>query len=135
MAGNRYLLDTHCLIWFQENNPKIPDQVMKLIREPENVILFSQVSLFEIGIKQRVGKLPKFEATTEEIYNQAMQDGFTFLAIQNEHIFNYSNIPLVGDHRDPFDRLLISAAISEKAMILSADEKLSLYADLVTVIW
>ena len=94
MAGNRYLLDTHCLIWFQENNPKIPDQVMKLIREPENVILFSQVSLFEIGIKQKVGKLPKFEATTEEIHNQAMQDGFTFLSIQNEHIYKYSNIPL-----------------------------------------
>jgi len=135
MAGVRYLLDTHSLIWFQEDNPKIPNQVMSIIQEPENMILFSQVSLFEICIKQKIGKLPGFYASIEEIYEQGLNDGFTFLAIQNQHIYNYHKVPLLEDHRDPFDRLLISVAIEEDAAILSADEKLKLYAELVTVLW
>jgi PIN domain nuclease of toxin-antitoxin system len=135
MAGVRYLLDTHSLIWFQEDNPKIPKQVMSIIQEPGNMILFSQVSLFEICIKQKIGKLPGFYASIEEIYEQAINDGFTFLAIQNQHIYNYHKVPLLEDHRDPFDRLLISVAIEEAAAILSADEKLKLYAELVTVLW
>lgn len=135
MAGIRYLLDTHSLIWFQEDNPKIPKQVMNAIQEPENIILFSQVSLFEISIKQKIGKLPQLYASIEEIYEQALKDGFTFLAIQNQHIYNYNKIPLLEDHRDPFDRLLISTAVEEGAIILSADEKLNLYAELVTVLW
>ncbi len=107
MAG-RYLLDTHCLIWFQENNPKIPSKVMEVIQNPDNIILFSQISLFEISIKQTIGKLSNFYATIEEIYNQALNDDFTFLPITNQHLFNYSTIPLIDDHRDPFDRLLVA---------------------------
>ncbi len=135
MAGNNYLLDTHSLIWFQEENPKIPEQIMKLIQQPDNTIFFSQVSLFEIGIKQKVGKLPAFYATTEEVYEQAINDGFTFLSIQNQHIYNYNKIPLLKDHRDPFDRLLIATALEESAAILSADEQFKLYANMVSVIW
>ena len=48
-----YLLDTHTLIWFQENNPKIPRRIMEIIQSSENTILFSQVSLFEISIKYK----------------------------------------------------------------------------------
>jgi len=135
MAGARYLLDTHSLIWFQENNPKIPEQVMTIISEQDNIILFSQVSLFEISIKQKIGKLPSFYATVEEVYQQAIKDGFTFITIQNKHIFNYTNVKLIEDHRDPFDRLLIATAIEESTTILSADEKFKVYDDLVTVFW
>lgn len=56
MAGSRYLLDTHTLIWFQENNPQIPKPIMDLIKDQDNIILFSQLSLFEISIKQKVGQ-------------------------------------------------------------------------------
>ena len=135
MAAANYLLDTHCLIWFQEDSPKIPEQVMKLIQQPDNVIFFSQISLFEISIKQKIGKLPAFYATIEEIYAQAVKDGFTFLPIQNHHIYNYNKIPLLKDHRDPFDRLLIATALEERAIVLSADEQLRLYADIVNVVW
>jgi len=135
MADARYILDTHCLIWFQENNPKIPERVMRLIQEPNNIIIFSQVSLFEISIKQKIGKLPAFRVTVEEVYNQAIKDGFTFLQIQNQHIYNYNKIPLIEDHRDPFDRLLIATALEENAAILSADQKFNFYGDLVTVFW
>jgi len=135
MANDRYLLDTHSLIWFQENNPKIPKRLMKAIQKPDNIILFSQVRLFEISIKQKIGKLPTFLAEVEEVYLQALNDGFTFLNIQNQHIYNYDNVVLLDDHRDPFDRLLIATAMHESAIVLSADRIFNLYADLVRVLW
>jgi PIN domain nuclease of toxin-antitoxin system len=91
--------------------------------------------LFEIAIKQKVGKLPAFQVTVSEIYDQAIKDGFSFLSIQNAHIYNYNNIPLIESHRDPFDRLLIATAMEEKAIILSADEKFDQYRDLVKTFW
>jgi len=135
MASNRYLLDTHCLVWFQEDNPKIPENISELISDPNNTILFSQVSLFELAIKQKIGKLPDFSVTIEDVNTQALKDGFTFLNIQNSHIYSYIALRLLENHRDPFDRLLIATAITEDAIILSADEKFKLYDDLVKVIW
>ena len=135
MANARYLLDTHSLIWFEENNPKIPKAVMDIIQNPDNVVLFSQVSLFEISIKQKVGKLPALYVEIEDIYQQAIKDGFTFLNIQNKHIYNYNTVPLLENHRDPFDRLLIATAKNENATILSADDKFNLYKDWVELFW
>jgi len=135
MAANQYLLDPHCLIWFQENNPKIPDKILEIIQDIENTIYFSQISLFEISIKQCLGKLPNFKVTVEEIHDQALADGFTFLPIENYPIFNYNSIPLLIEHRDPFDRLLISTAICQDATLLSADEKFKLYPNILKLLW
>jgi PIN domain nuclease of toxin-antitoxin system len=87
----RYLLDTHCLLWFQGNDTKMSANVMKKIQDPKNIILFSQVSLFEIAIKQKIGKLPDFTSTIEEVYLQALNDNFTFLPVSNQHIFILRN--------------------------------------------
>jgi PIN domain nuclease of toxin-antitoxin system len=57
------------------------------------------------------------------------------VSIQNQHLYNYNNIPLVQDHRDPFDRLLISTAIVENAIILSADEKFKQYSEYINILW
>ena len=133
--ANRYLLDTHTLIWFQKNNPRLPKKVVSIIEDPNNIILFSQISLFELEIKKKVGKMPEFLVSSEEVYNQGIVDGFSFLNIQNNHIFRYSEVELFDNHRDPFDRLLIATAMEEKAMILSGDEKFKLYEDVVEVIW
>ena len=135
MPSNHYLLDTHALIWFQEDNPKLPASVIDLIQNPNNTILFSQVSLFEITIKQKIGKLPAFYATIEDVYQQGIKDGFTSLNVKNQHIYNYNNITLLEEHRDPFDRLLIATANAEDLTIISSDEKLKLYPDAVKVIW
>ena len=96
---------------------------MDIIQESDNVILFSQISLFEIGIKQKTGKIPAFYATVEDVYLQAIKDGFTFMPIQNQHIYRYNKVPLLEDHRDPFDRLLIATAIEENAAILNPTKK------------
>lgn len=108
---------------------------MGILQNPHNAILFSQISLFEITIKQRIGKLSQFTATIEEIFNQALIDGFTFLPIDNNHLFQYNNIPLYEQHRDPFDRLLLATALSEKATLLSADGNFNLYKEILEVVW
>lgn len=108
---------------------------MDILQDPANIIFFSQVSLFEISIKQRIGKLPNLHVAIEDIYEQAVNDGFTFISIQNQHIYNYSKIPLFENHRDPFDRLLIATVFHENAIVLSVDEKFKLYKDLIRVFW
>lgn len=108
---------------------------MNILQAPANTILFSQISLFEITIKQKVGKLSQFVATIQEVFDQAKADGFTFLPISNNHLYHYNDIPLFEQHRDPFDRLLLATALVEKVSLLSADVNFNLYNESVTVIW
>ena len=131
----RYLLDTHILIWFQEDNSKIPKPVMQLLQDRENQVFFSQISLFEIAIKQTIGKLPLFTASITEVYEQALRDDFIFLPIQNKHIEAYSNVPLLENHRDPFDRILIATAHAEGLTMITGDNNFSLYPDLIGLAW
>ena len=135
MASIKFLLDTHCLLWFQEDNPKIPVHVMKEIRDSRNDIFFSQVSLYEIAIKQKIGKLPDFKSETNTIYKQGLKDGFIFLTISNQHIDAYQKLPLIEKHRDPFDRLLIATAHTENAIVLTVDSNFNLYPDFIQVLW
>ena len=108
---------------------------MAIIQNPENTIFFSQLNLFEIAIKQAIGKLPEFTSDTDEVYHQAIKDNFTFLPIENNHINSYKKAPLLAEHRDPFDRLLIATAYEENAIILTADKKFSLYSGFVQILW
>jgi PIN domain nuclease of toxin-antitoxin system len=128
-------MDTHCLIWFQESNPKLPVRILNLLKNPVNTIFFSQINLYEISIKQRLGKLPAFTNDVNQVYDAAIIDDFTFLPISNKHLHAYQRIPLMQDHRDPFDILLIATAHEETLIILSNDEKFLLYPEMVECIW
>jgi PIN domain nuclease of toxin-antitoxin system len=108
---------------------------MNEIQNPTNIIFFSQVSLFEIAIKQKIGKLPLFQVTISEVYEQAIKDELTFLHVHNNHIEAYENVPLLPEHRDPFDRLLIATAYQENLTILTADKNFDLYPEFIKVIW
>ncbi|MEO7215052.1 type II toxin-antitoxin system VapC family toxin [Mucilaginibacter sp.] len=132
--ANKYLLDTHALIWFQEGSSRIPYAASAIIQNPDNEILFSQISIFELAIKQRIGKL-SFLVPLEDVYAQALADGFSYVNIQNNHIFQYNQIELFDNHRDPFDRLLIATAIEENAIIISGDDKFKLYENQVKTVW
>jgi PIN domain nuclease of toxin-antitoxin system len=135
MTAKHFILDTHCLIWFQNDDPKIPAKVMDKIQDLSNTVFFSQVSLFEIAIKQKIGKLPEFTADLNDIYHQAIADNFTYLPIKNQHLFSYQRIPLFEEHRDPFDRLLLATAYEENAIMLSSDNNFSLYKEIVETFW
>jgi PIN domain nuclease of toxin-antitoxin system len=94
----------------------------------ENEFIFvSQISLFEIAIKQKIGKLPELDLSINELVNLIERDDFNLLTLQTKHIEAYSQIPLLANHRDPFDRLLLATALSENMTLISADESFKFY--------
>ncbi len=130
----RYLLDTQILIWHLQGNPKLKASLRDLIEDSAHVMLVSQLSLMEMAIKLKLGKLPEFIVSTEFITSQLLSDGFTLLPVLNNHIFSYQAIPFFEEHRDPFDRFLLATALSEQIPVISVDEKFVLYRPLITVI-
>ncbi|MBP6619837.1 MAG: type II toxin-antitoxin system VapC family toxin [Leadbetterella sp.] len=123
----KFLIDTQILIWFNLDNGKLKQRILDLITNPTNIVYVSQISLFEIAVKQNVGKLSDLDWDTFTIKKQLEKDGFQFLNIENKHIQRYISLTKFDSHRDPFDRLLISTAISERLTVISADEKFKLY--------
>jgi PIN domain nuclease of toxin-antitoxin system len=115
------LLDTHAFIWYLTDNSRLSNQVIELISDENNEILLSIASIWEIAIKQSIGKLTFNQPQPFEIFitQQLNLNSFTLLNITVSHIAVISTLPLY--HRDPFDRILIAQAIVENIPVLSAD--------------
>ncbi len=128
------LIDTQILIWIQENNPAISERSRAALSNSANQIYISQLSFIEIAIKLKIGKLPDFLVSVNQLIAQTEQDGFHIIQLDNRHIATYDQVPLYEDHRGPFDRLLLATALAEQMPIISADEKFSRYQGLVDII-
>lgn len=122
----KLLLDTHILLWVLENNNGLTVQQKELIQNTENEKWVSRISFMELAIKISIGKL-ETKTSLQEIISHTTNDGFKILPIKDEHITNYLSLPLYENHRDPFDRFLISTAQFEEMGIISSDEKFQLY--------
>ncbi len=118
----RLLLDTHALLWWLADDQSLGAQARALIADPANDVLVSVASLWEIVVKQRIGKL---EAEITAIEQALQRDGLQRLAITPAHLAVLSGLP--AHHRDPFDHLLIAQAVSEGATIVSDDRMMQLY--------
>lgn len=129
------LIDTQILIWIQENNPAISLKSRAVLTSLDNQVYVPQISFFEIAIKRKIGKLPAFQLTTDELVHQAIEDGIHILPLGDHHIAAYDQIPLHADHRDPFDRLILATALAEKMPVISADGHFHRYSDIVEIIW
>jgi PIN domain nuclease of toxin-antitoxin system len=123
-----YLLDTQIILWILTKNNRLNDTVSKLVEDIDNPVYFSQISLYEIAIKQKIGKLPEVTKNVMMIFRQLIADGYDFVPISNQHIEAYQQVPLYDNHRDPFDRLLLATALQEKMTLVSADEKFKQYS-------
>ena len=120
----KILLDTHIAIWALYDSSKLPSDISKYLLDYDNDIYYSLVSAWEIEIKHNVGKL---EISAEEFMSNADSAGMNFLPITKKHIARLSSLPIKDDHRDPFDRMLISQSIVEKMLLLTVDEKVRQY--------
>jgi PIN domain nuclease of toxin-antitoxin system len=118
----RYLLDTHALLWWLANDRRLGPEARDAIADPSNAILVSAISLWEILIKIRVGKL---EADINAIERAVDRERFDRLPIAPAHLKALTALP--QHHRDPFDHLLIAQAIAENATLLSEDQRMALY--------
>lgn len=128
----KYLIDTQIIIWALISPNKISATVRDILQN--NVIYISQISLFEIAIKQKINKLPEFNISINETINRLLEDGFEILSLKDIHLVGYDAVPLLPFHKDPFDRLILATALSENIPIISADENFKSYSSQVTLI-
>jgi PIN domain nuclease of toxin-antitoxin system len=119
-----YLLDTHAVLWFFSGNALLSRTVRNIITNQDCKKLVSVASVWETAIKISIGKLV-FPHNTEGFVEQIRKNGFELLPITPRHIMHLEQLPLL--HRDPFDRLLISAAIIENITLLTNDADIQQY--------
>lgn len=123
----RLLLDTNAFLWGRDASPRLPSRVGDQIGDPANEIVVSIVSLWEISVKQGLGKL-RFLEDFEKVM---AEEEFNLLAISYSHLRCLDGLPL--HHRDPFDRLLIAQSVAESLPIATDDRGFARYA--VNIIW
>ena len=121
----RFLLDTHALLWSFNDDPSLSARARKAIEDGSNEILVSAASVWEIATKVRLGKLPSGEILISDLDRYLSHLGFDGLPISVDHAVRAGS--LRGEHRDPFDRMLISQAQSENLAIISNDRIFDAY--------
>ena len=114
------LLDTHAFIWFIEGNNRLSSTARDSILKPENQLYLSIASLWEIAIKLNLDRLSFAEPFEQLIPHQMKLNSIHSLPISLLHLNQLIDLPF--HHRDPFDRLLIAQAISEKLPIITRDK-------------
>jgi PIN domain nuclease of toxin-antitoxin system len=131
MSGSEFLLDTNILLAALIAPDTLPAEVQAQLSDPANSILFSAASLWEIAIKCSLCR-EDFNFRPEDIQQLAEETGFTELPILSSHCHRITDLP--WHHRDPFDRLLVAQAQAIPAYLLTTDELLEKYSDLVRVV-
>ena len=112
----KYLLDTHTILWYAQGNDELSKYALSLMESED--CFYSIVSLWEIAIKQKLGKLDA-TVTVLELDEMCKKAGFIQLITQPIHIERTKVLEFI--HRDPFDRLLIALAQSENLAIITRD--------------
>jgi PIN domain nuclease of toxin-antitoxin system len=115
----RLLLDTHTLLWAFNGSSSLSTRARRVIEDGSNEILVSAVSAWEIATKVRLGKLPTADELISDFFFYLKQLGVDPLPISMEHALRAGR--LAGEHRDPFDRMLIAQAQAEDIPIISND--------------
>jgi PIN domain nuclease of toxin-antitoxin system len=118
----RLLLDTHTFLWWLENSPRLPRRFHAAVAEPANHVFVSAVTVWEIAIKRRTGRIVFSGGIAEEIRSQ----GFQPLPIAIQHAEAVEQLPIF--HRDPFDRMLVAQAMAEEMILLTVDAQIIKYA-------
>ena len=123
----KYLLDTHTFIWFAMNPEKLPKEVLDIIKDGDNDISISTLSLWEIALKHKLQKFIFNGIDIRHIPNLISQYNFSVLSPGLYDIVTSIELPLKENHRDPFDRMLIHTAIRNNMVLLSGDKMFKQY--------
>jgi PIN domain nuclease of toxin-antitoxin system len=119
------LLDTHTFLWFILDDPQLSLTAEQLISDPTNEIAISPATYWEIAIKISIGKYSLPEPYEIFMEREIINNNFTILPITPKHTALIVTLPF--HHKDPFDRLLIAQAKSEKIPVISKDIILDQY--------
>jgi len=128
----RFLLDTHIFVWTKTAERPVLPRLLSQMADPANEVMVSLASAWELCIKAAVGKptgdvslLVGEEGSFERALNSS---GIRMLSILPAHVFAVRNLPL--HHRDPFDRLIVAQAMTERMTLITADSRLRSYVGL-----
>lgn len=121
----KILLDTHLLLWWLTNDPSLSEAACDLIRDPRNVVFVSAVSIWEIWLKQSIGKL----RLPDDFEPRLAEESFESLPLTAAQAREVARLPWL--HRDPFDRMLAAQARTENLILLTADSVVAGYGDFV----
>ena len=120
----RLLLDTHLLVWAMGSPERLSAALAAMLQDPANTPFFSVASLWELVIKQGLGK-PDFRVEPALLRRALLDGGWQELPVQAHHALAVAALPLL--HRDPFDRLLLAQASSDGLLLITADQQLAAY--------
>lgn len=125
------LLDTHALLWWLLDSPELSAIARAAIASPDQRVLVSAASAWELATKFRIGTLPEAEDIVTNLPQYLRKQRFEVLPISVEHALAAGQLP--GLHRDPFDRMLIAQAQIERAAVVTVDGVFGEYG--VVVCW
>lgn len=120
----RLLLDTHILLWGAAEPERLSSVARSLIESPDNEIVFSSVSLWEIAIKTGRGRAD-FRINAGILRRSLFDNNYAELAVTGAHAAALAGLPPI--HKDPFDRMLVAQAIVEGLTLLTSDPAVAKY--------
>ena len=120
----KFLLDTHLLLWTAWEPKKLSNQAVSLLKEDSNEFIFSAASLWELAIKNSLGR-SDLNGDPRLLRRALIDTGFVELAVTGDHGMATAQLPLL--HRDPFDRLLLAQALVEGITLVTVDAQVATY--------
>ncbi len=123
------LLDTHALIWFLTGSERLSRRARDAIEDPRNTVVASAAAAYEVGVKQRLGRLP--QPVVKELPRFLRRARIAEHPIAFDHAIAASRLP--GPHRDPWDRLMIAQALADGLTVVTLDPVFAEYG--VAVLW
>jgi PIN domain nuclease of toxin-antitoxin system len=130
------LLDTHTLLWTIGQSDELSPTALREIIDTNNDVLVSAISLWEIALKHRLGKLSVEPFNLEDIPLYCKKMGFKLIPLYPEEALDSYGLSQKSNHKDPFDRMLIYQCIRNNYVLVSKDSKLSMYReDGLKIIW
>jgi PIN domain nuclease of toxin-antitoxin system len=122
----RILLDTHIFLWFISGDTQLSTDVRDAIRDPDNEVYLSAVSVWESIVKYQLGKLPLPDHPETYLPKQRDLHQIASLALDEMSVVQLAKLPLL--HRDPFDRMLICQALQNGLTIATVDTAIRTYS-------
>jgi PIN domain nuclease of toxin-antitoxin system len=121
----KILLDTHIFLWYISAAPPMPPEMLARLRDPQNDVYLSAVSIWEASVKYHLGKLSLPDSPAAYLPEQRRSHQITSLSLDELSVAHLDRLPAL--HRDPFDRMLICQALEHGMSIATVDSLIRQY--------
>jgi PIN domain nuclease of toxin-antitoxin system len=124
---NRYLLDTNIMLFILFQPDELDNRVRRILNDYNNLFYVSLISLQEIVLLYKKGKLKSRWKKSQDIFPSIEAMNVQFLPVKKEHLATYLNLNTADNHNDPNDHIIISQAITEGITLVSSDRQFEFY--------